>query len=109
MLGILFIWAAWPVRGLKWIALVLNIAMICATPLWGGHYFVDLVAGFVLALVGLFVANAIVVWIERNSKAKAIGLRRNAELLTAYHRSLRVCFESHEAFAILDEEMSEAG
>ena len=48
-LGILFAAALWRVRGIKWAALVLNALMLVATPAYGSHYFVDVIAGVALA------------------------------------------------------------
>ena len=50
-LAILFTWGFWRIPVARWIALALNVAMAAATPLSGGHYFVDLIAGAVVALV----------------------------------------------------------
>ena len=57
VLALLFAWAFWPVRALRWGALVLEAGMLAATPLSGGHYFVDLVAGAALAVASLWVAT----------------------------------------------------
>jgi membrane-associated phospholipid phosphatase len=43
----------------RWIALALNLAMAAATPLSGGHYFVDLVAGAILAVAAIAAASAL--------------------------------------------------
>ena len=43
--GWLFIFAIWPVRYLRWIFLLLDLTMIGATPVDGGHYFSDVIAG----------------------------------------------------------------
>jgi membrane-associated phospholipid phosphatase len=50
-LGVLFIFALWPVRNLRWIAALLNIVMIAATPIDGGHYFSDVIAGAAIAVL----------------------------------------------------------
>ncbi len=50
-LAVLFTMALWRTRGVKWILLVLNIAMILATPLEGSHYIVDVLAGMTIALL----------------------------------------------------------
>jgi membrane-associated phospholipid phosphatase len=50
-LGVLFIFALWPVRNLRWIAALLNIVMIAATPIDGGHYFCDVIAGMTIAVL----------------------------------------------------------
>jgi PAP2 superfamily len=50
-LGILFAAALWRVKGIKWAGLVLNGAMLIATPAYGSHYFVDVIAGILIAAV----------------------------------------------------------
>lgn len=51
--AILFIWAAWPVRALRWPVLALNGMMLIATPLEGSHYLVDVFGGVAVAGVGI--------------------------------------------------------
>ena len=48
-LGLLFMFALWPVRYIGWISVLLNAAMIAATPVDGSHYFSDVVAGLTIA------------------------------------------------------------
>lgn len=48
-LGLLFMLAMWPVPYLRWVAIALNVLMIAATPVDGGHYFSDVVAGLAIA------------------------------------------------------------
>src|SRR5205823_13317355 len=50
-LGLLFLFALWPVRYVGWIAALLNVAMIAATPVDGSHYFSDVAAGLTIALL----------------------------------------------------------
>jgi membrane-associated phospholipid phosphatase len=50
-LGLLFIFALWPVKYIRWVALVVNLLLIFATPVEGSHYFTDVFAG--LAIVAL--------------------------------------------------------
>lgn len=47
----IFILALWPVRILRWFAIALNATMLIATPVEGGHYFIDVIAGIVVAVV----------------------------------------------------------
>ena len=49
--GVLFIFAMWPVRYLRWIFALLNVTMIAATPVDGGHYFSDVIAGAGVAVL----------------------------------------------------------
>jgi hypothetical protein len=63
-LGILFATALWRVSVVRWIALGLNGVMLIATPAYGSHYVVDVIAGILIAAacwVGaarLFAVNA---------------------------------------------------
>lgn len=58
--GWLFIFAMWPVRYLRWIFLLLNLVMIGATPVDGGHYFSDIIAGTATAVVCWIAAGRVV-------------------------------------------------
>lgn len=58
-LAVILIAAFWPVPRLRWAILVLNMTMLAATPIDGSHYFVDVIAGVVIALLCLFAAQAI--------------------------------------------------
>jgi hypothetical protein len=71
-LGLLFIFALWPVRYIGWISVLLNLAMIAATPVDGGHYFSDVVAGLTLAALG---------WITVRYIFTQIGLTRTNWLM----------------------------
>jgi membrane-associated phospholipid phosphatase len=48
-LAVLFPVALWPVKGVRWFALGLNILLVIATPAYGGHYVVDVIAGILIA------------------------------------------------------------
>lgn len=47
-LGLIFMLALWPLPGLRWAAAGLNILLILSTPVDGGHYFVDTLAGLAI-------------------------------------------------------------
>ncbi len=49
--AILFAAALWRVSGVRWAALVINGAMLVATPAYGSHYFVDVIAGTIVAVL----------------------------------------------------------
>jgi membrane-associated phospholipid phosphatase len=66
-LGLLFIFALWPVRYIGWISVLLNLAMIAATPVDGSHYFSDVVAGLTIAALS---------WIAVRHSFTQIGLTR---------------------------------
>lgn len=57
--AILYGWAFWPVRLFRPFNLVINGAMILATPVGGGHYFVDVIAGVALAGLCIWVATMV--------------------------------------------------
>jgi hypothetical protein len=48
-LGVLFPAALWRVKAVRWIALGLNGLMLIATPAYGSHYVVDIIAGIAIA------------------------------------------------------------
>jgi membrane-associated phospholipid phosphatase len=50
-LAMIFIFALWPVPVLRWVSLFINVLMLISTPIDGGHYFIDVVAGILVALV----------------------------------------------------------
>jgi membrane-associated phospholipid phosphatase len=51
--AILFSWALYPLKILRWPVLVLNTAMFYLTVVIGGHYVVDLFGGALLAFVSI--------------------------------------------------------
>jgi membrane-associated phospholipid phosphatase len=58
--AILFAAALWRVRGLRWVALLLNVLMLAATPLCGSHYVIDVIAGSAVAALCWIAAMRIV-------------------------------------------------
>ena len=58
-LGVMFTLALAPVRWLRWPVLVLNLLLIAATPIDGGHYFVDLMGGGLVAVLAMMAAGAL--------------------------------------------------
>jgi hypothetical protein len=57
--AVLFAWALWAVKWMRPIALLANGAMLAATPLNGGHYFIDVIAGVVIAVLAIVAARRI--------------------------------------------------
>jgi membrane-associated phospholipid phosphatase len=53
----LYAWALWPVRWMRPLALLANGAMLTSTPIDGGHYFVDLIAGVAVAVLAIMAAR----------------------------------------------------
>jgi membrane-associated phospholipid phosphatase len=58
--ALLFIFAMWSVRYLRWFGALLNITMIVATPVEGGHYFSDMIAGSCVAVLCWMAASRII-------------------------------------------------
>jgi membrane-associated phospholipid phosphatase len=69
--ALLYAWALWPVRWIRPIAILANVAMLASTPIDGGHYFIDLVAGLAVAVVAIMVARAVSRRIETTSDARS--------------------------------------
>jgi hypothetical protein len=57
--AILALWAFWSVWWMRPLALIANGGMLLATPLVGGHYFVDVFAGVALAMLAIAAAQRI--------------------------------------------------
>lgn len=51
--GLLFIWALYPIRKLRWWIVALNAALIASAPVHGAHYFIDIAGGFAVALIAV--------------------------------------------------------
>jgi len=58
-LAVIFMVALWPVPVLRWFGVVVNTLMIFATPIDGGHYFIDVPAGIAVAVLCLAAARAV--------------------------------------------------
>ena len=58
-LGVILSWAFWRVPWTRWPGLALNVVLIAATPIDGGHYFADVVAGALVAGVAIRAALAL--------------------------------------------------
>jgi len=52
--AVLYAWALWPLRWLRPFNLACNGAMLVATPVGGGHYFADVVAGIAIAMLSIY-------------------------------------------------------
>lgn len=59
-LGLLAIIGAFANRWVRWPFLLLNVTMIAATPIDGGHYFVDVAAGLAIAVGSYIAARSLV-------------------------------------------------
>jgi uncharacterized membrane protein len=68
--------ALWPVRYLRWAAVILNTAMLIATPIDGSHYFSDVLAGVVLAALSLLIAQIVVARVRAHPQRRGGSSRR---------------------------------
>ncbi|MGL3108564.1 phosphatase PAP2 family protein [Bradyrhizobium sp. BR 1432] len=57
--AVLYMWALWPIRWVRGIGLLWNAVMLAATPIGGGHYFVDVFAGVAVAIASIWVIKRI--------------------------------------------------
>lgn len=57
--AVLYIVGAWKIPRLRWTVLVLNVAMLLATPVEGTHYLADMLAGAAVALVALLLIGTL--------------------------------------------------
>jgi hypothetical protein len=56
-MAVLCSWALWPLRWVRPLNLAINAAMLVATPIGGGHYLVDVLAGVMVAVGSICVAR----------------------------------------------------
>ena len=71
-LVVLFTWGFWRVPVARWIALIVNIAMAAGTPLSGGHYFIDLVGGVVVAVIAIAIASSLQRLVDRVTHVQVV-------------------------------------
>lgn len=55
--AVLFMWALWPLRKFRWLAVALNFAMLVATIVVGVHYLTDLIGGMLVAVAAIWAAK----------------------------------------------------
>ncbi len=80
--AIMFSWAVFPLRRLRWWVVALNVLMVAGTPVDGGHYFVDLAGGVAVAWVAVVLAGRL------QTACRAIGCPE-ARLSAAEHGAAR--------------------
>jgi hypothetical protein len=54
--AVILAWGAWPIRAIRWPAALLNGAMLVSAIPVGGHYVIDIVAGCIVAGIGIRLA-----------------------------------------------------
>ena len=67
-------WALWVVKWMRPVALLANGAMLAATPLNGGHYFIDVFAGAAIAVLAIIAARRICQIIARRQGQSVYAL-----------------------------------
>ncbi|HEX3493980.1 MAG TPA: phosphatase PAP2 family protein [Methylocella sp.] len=67
-LAVLCACAAWPLRIVKIPLLALNLLIILSSPATGGHYFIDIIAGTILAALTISLTSYILSWTGRRLK-----------------------------------------
>jgi len=65
--ALVLIWYARNLRVVRWIAVALNIAVLIATPIHGGHHLIDLAGGAVVAAAAIALSD----WIVRRASVRA--------------------------------------
>jgi hypothetical protein len=68
--ALVLVWYARHVPVLRWVSLALNLAVLAATPVHGGHHLVDLFGGGAVAFAAILIADRIVA-AARNAQAPA--------------------------------------
>lgn len=58
--ALLFTWAGWSIRPLRWPLAMWNLLLVLGTPVFGSHYLVDVLGGFATAGVGILFAQRFV-------------------------------------------------
>jgi membrane-associated phospholipid phosphatase len=66
--AVLYLWAFWSVWWMRPIALITNVGMLLATPIGGGHYFVDVLAGVGVAVLAIAAARRIGQWLAADGR-----------------------------------------
>jgi membrane-associated phospholipid phosphatase len=72
--AMIFAWTLVTVRYIGLVGIVLNLALIIATPVIGAHYFIDLVGGFAVALAAMVTSQ----WLCMRAKADALSAAADA-------------------------------
>ncbi len=70
--ALLYGWALWPVRLMRPVAVAANAMMLASTPIDGGHYFIDIIAGLAIAALAIAAARLASRMLAERSAARAI-------------------------------------
>ena len=72
--AVLYLWAFWPVRWMRPLSLASNGMLLIATPIGGGHYFIDIIAGAAIAVLAIAAAKWLAARLTRDAGAAAMAL-----------------------------------
>ena len=74
--AVLYLWAFWPVRWMRPLSLASNGMLLIATPIGGGHYFIDMVAGAAIAVLAIAAAKWLAAGLTRgaNTPVAAVNI-----------------------------------
>ncbi|HEY4077373.1 MAG TPA: phosphatase PAP2 family protein [Rhizomicrobium sp.] len=59
VLALLAAWYGWQMRLLRWPLLLVNLLVLVATPVQGGHHLIDVLAAFPVAALAVFIAGSV--------------------------------------------------
>jgi PAP2 superfamily len=57
--ALLFVWSTWTIRWLRVPMMAISLALLVATPIFGGHYISDMIAGAVVMVVSVGIARSL--------------------------------------------------
>ncbi len=57
--AVLYVWALWPARWFRPLILAVNGLMLASTPISGGHYLIDIIAGIAVAASAIVAARSV--------------------------------------------------
>jgi len=81
--ALIFAWTLRSVRFVNWAGVVLNAALISATPTAGAHYFIDIAGGLVVAITAIVASHVLCLGVEKDglsfTSASPPGLPQSAE------------------------------
>lgn len=80
--ALIFAWATWTVRFVRWPSALINALMIAATPVHGAHYFVDVIAGSGVALLAVWL-GAYVLGLHRQRDRSSTAVENPESMASA--------------------------
>lgn len=72
--AVLYLWALWSVWWMRPLALIANVGMLVATPMGGGHYFVDVFAGIGVAVLAIAAARWVGQWLLAGGRSSTTAM-----------------------------------